>query len=179
MEYFNITKSESDFRIEGAPPDAVKAVQIDGREARRLADLALHKSDLEFAIQCLDAINLTHETFWVIREALWRSAIIHFIKCFGNSRARSQLSADKIFKGDTVGIDVFGYFLNLRNKHFIHDENSYAQSIPGALLNKGDKKFKIEKIVCFSAIAETLEQNNYDNLVLLIQKSKVSVENEM
>ncbi len=179
MEYFDITKSGSEFRIEGAPPDAVKAVQIEGRDAKRLVDLSLHKADLEFAIHCLEVINQTHENLWVIRQALWRSAIIHFIKCFGNNRARSQLSAEKIFKGENLGKASFNYFYDLRNKHFIHDENSYAQSIAGALLNKGDKKFKIEKIVYFSVFAETLDQNNYSNLVLLIQKSKIWVETEM
>ena len=34
-------------------PDAVKALRIDGRKARRLADLALHKADLDFALDAL------------------------------------------------------------------------------------------------------------------------------
>jgi len=67
---------------------------------------------------------------------------------------------------------VFEYFKSLRNKHLIHDENSYAQSIPGAILNKGNKEYKIEKVVCFAAIGVTLGDENYGNLNLLIQKSR-------
>ena len=67
---------------------------------------------------------------------------------------------------------AFNYFKELRHKHIIHDENSYAQSIPGAILNGRDKTYKIEKIVCLSAIAETLGQENYNNLSLLIKTAK-------
>ena len=73
---------------------------------------------------------------------------------------------------------AFNYFKSLRNKHLVHDENSYAQSIPGAVLNNGKKEYKIEKIVCFSAIGATLEQGNYGNLKLLIQKARTWVISE-
>lgn len=37
--------------------DAVKLVRVDGPKARRLADLALHRSDIKFASTCLGAWN--------------------------------------------------------------------------------------------------------------------------
>ena len=67
---------------------------------------------------------------------------------------------------------VFNYFKDLRNKHIIHDENSYAQSIPGAILNKGNKSYKIEKIICLSMIAETLTIENFGNLKRLIDTAR-------
>ena len=171
MEYFNISQTEAGFHIEGFP-DAVKVIAIDGREAKRLADLSLHKEDLEFADACLDTINQTPEEPFVMREALWRSAIVHFLKCFGNG-ARFQLAAEKIYKGESPeALMAFNYFKSLRNKHLVHDENSYSQSIPGAILNNGMKDYKIEKIVCFAAIGATLEQGNYGNLKLLIEKAR-------
>lgn len=171
MEYFSVRKTDSGLHLEGFP-DAIKAVTINGPKAKRLADLSLHKEDLEFADTCLDAINQIPENPAVAREALWRSAIIHFIKCFGNS-ARFQLSAAKIYKDQPPeALMAFNYFKDLRNKHFVHDENSYAQSIPGAVLNNGTKAYKIEKIVCFAAYGATLQQGNYSNLKLLIQKAK-------
>lgn len=177
MEHFAISKRESGFHIEGFP-DAVKVVMIDGPEAKRLADLFLHKEDLEFADACLDAINQTPESPLVAREALWRSAIVHFMKCFGNS-ARFQLSAAKIYKGESPeALMAFEYFKDLRNKHFVHDENSYAQSIPGAVLNNGTRGYKIEKIICFAAFGATLEQGNYGNLKLLIGKARTWVVSE-
>ena len=172
MEHFTISKTEAGLHIEGFP-DAVKVVVIDGQEAKRLADLSLHKADLEFADACLNAINQAPEEPKIMREALWRSAIVHFLKCFGNG-ARFQLAPQKLYKGEPPEtLLAFNYFKGLRNKHLVHDENSYAQSIPGAVLNNGKKEYKIEKIVCFSAIGATLEQGNYGNLKLLIQKARV------
>jgi hypothetical protein len=174
MERFSITKTDSGFHIEGFP-EAVKVFAIEGLQSKRLADLALHKTDLEFAAECLKAINQVSDKPRVLRKALWRAAITNYMKCFGNSQARSQLSAEKIYKGNEPALTAFNYFKNLRNKHFVHDENSYAQSIPGAILNRREKPYKIEKIVCLSAIAETLSQNNYSNLHLLVQTTKAWV----
>jgi hypothetical protein len=178
MEHLKISQRESSWLIEGFP-DAVKVIRIKGPRAKRLSDLALHKGDLDFAENCLDAMSLAPEEPYVIREALWRSSIVHFLKCFGDAGARFQLSAPKILKGEPPeALEAFSYFKELRNKHLVHDENSYAQSIPGAILNKGDKDYKIEKIMCFSAIAGTQAQENYGNLKLLIQKARAWVTDE-
>jgi hypothetical protein len=100
------------------------------------------------------------------------------MKCFGNS-ARFQLSERRIYKSEPEEVLIaFEYFKNLRNKHLIHDENSYAQSIPGAALNNGAKNYKIEKIICLSALGVTLEQDNYSNLKLLLSKAKAWVASE-
>ena len=165
------------FNIEGFP-DGVKVIAINGPKAKRLADLSLHKSDLEFSYECLQAINLAPEEPYVFREALWRSALVHFCKCFG-SDTRAQLNQKKIYKGEPEAVfTVFSYFKNLRDKHFIHDENAYSQSIPGAILNNGNKAYKIEKILCFSAHCVTLDQSHYSNLMLLVQKAQFWVDTE-
>lgn len=171
MEHFSVTKTDTGFQIEGFP-EAVKVVYISGPKARRLADLALHKADLDFAGESLEAINLVPGEPYVIRQALWRSAIVHFLKCFGVSNARFSLAEKKIYKGNAAALEAFRYFDDLRNKHVVHDENSYTQCLPGAILNKKDHDHKIEKIICFSAIGETLEQENYENLHLLIEVAK-------
>jgi len=170
MENYNITQNGTNLNIEGFD-DAVKVIELTGHDAKRLSDLCLHRSDLEFATSCLDAIDTTPEEAVVICEALWRSAIIHFYKCFGDGY-RFQLSKNKIYKDDPPEAkQAFEYFKAIRNKHLVHDENSYSQSIPGAILNDGSKSYKIEKVVCFSARAVTLEQGNYSNLRLLVQKA--------
>jgi hypothetical protein len=174
MENFSVSKTDAGFHIEGFP-DAVKVVAINGKKSKRLADLSLHRADLEFADACLDAINKAPEEPRVIREALWRSAIVHFLKCFGDG-ARFQLTPEKLYKGEPPeALLAFSYFKSLRNKHLVHDENSYAQSIPGAILNNGKKNYKIEKIVCFTAFSSTLEQGSFSNLKLLIQKARIWV----
>jgi len=177
MEYYNISNKDKKFHIDGFP-DAVKVISIDEHLAKRLSDLSLHKADLDFANASLDVINQEHEESSFINEALWRSAIVHFLKCFGND-ARFQLSPSKIYKGEPQeAMLAFNFFKNLRNKHVVHDENSYTQSIPGAILNDGTKDYKIEKIVCFTARGITLGEGNFGNLKLLIEKATIFVVSE-
>lgn len=178
MEHFEITQKGAGLHIEGFP-DAVKVVHIESPDAVRLSDLALHKQDLEFADSCLEAINTVPEDPRVIREALWRSAIIHFLKCFGKSKARFKLTTDEALRGEpSEAMEAFNYFKALRDKYFVHDENSYSQSIPGAVLNDGSKDYKIEKIVCLSFGSVTMEQGNYSNLKLLIGRTLLWVVQE-
>jgi hypothetical protein len=171
MEHFSITKTAQGFHIEGFP-DAVKVLRIAGPKSRRLADLALHKADLDFALECLAAINQVPEEPYVLRQALWRSSIVHFIKCFGQSESRFSLDPKKVYKGDTGAFEPYEYFESLRNKHLIHDENSYAQCLPGFVLNKKGMDHKIAKIVCLSVIGDTLTQDNYSNLHLLVTRAR-------
>lgn len=172
MEYYNFSITENGLHIEGFP-DAVKCALIDHPLARRASDLALHKMDLETAKGFLEAINDPFSNPRLIQTALWCSAIVHYFKCFGDSGARFQLSAKAIYKNEpVVALEVFDFFKGLRNKHYVHDENSYMQSIPSAVINGKEKPYKIEKIICLSTRAEVLSQENYSNLTLLINKAR-------
>lgn len=171
MEYFSITKTADGFHIEGFP-NAIKVVRVTGPKSQRLADLALHKADLDFALESLAAINQAPEEPYVLRQALWRSAIVHFIKCFGQSESRFSLDAKKVYKGDPGAAEPFAFFESLRNKHLVHDENSFAQCLPGAVLNKPGMDHKVAKIVCLSVIGDTLSQDNYNNLHLLATRAQ-------
>lgn len=170
MEDLKLSLHGTTIHIEGFP-DAVSVLAVQGPKARRLADLALHQSDLEFASQCLDSINLLSAEPRLVHQALWRSAIIHYMKCFGEG-ARFQLTAERIYKTESpLAMENFRFFKALRNKHFVHDENAYAQCNPGAVLNDGTKPFKIEKIVCVVVVGETLDQIAYANLKLLLAQA--------
>ena len=177
MEYFPITKTDAGFHIEGFP-DAVKVIRIDGPKSQRLAALSLHETDLAFAVGCLEMINQVPDERPLLRQMLWRAAIFHYIKCFGKNRSRSPLSAKTIYKKDAQGLSTFNYFKALRNKHVAHDDNPYSQSLPGAILNRRDKEYKIVKVVCLSVTADTLNQDNYSNLTLLIKTTKAWVASE-
>ncbi len=177
MEQFSVTKTEAGFQIEGFP-NAAKVIHLKGPKAKRLADLSLHINDLNFAMECLETINQVPDKPLVLKKALWRAGIIHYMKCFGDNKARSRLNPKTIYKGNSDALTAFNYFKNLRNKHYVHDENSFTQSIPGAILNKRDKPHKIEKIVCFNATGLTLNQVNYSNLHQLIQEVKQWAEKE-
>jgi len=171
MEHFTLRQTNTGLEINDFP-DAIKVIQIKNVKTKELSDLALHKDDLVFALECLEELNNVSDNKKIIRQALWKSAIIYFTKCFGTSSSRSQIKPEQIFSQKQLGLEVYKYFKTLRNKHIVHDENSYSQSIPGAILNNGKKDFMIEKIVCLSIQSETLTQDNYNNLHLLITTTK-------
>jgi hypothetical protein len=165
MEEFPLRAVGTEIKVDGLP-DAIKVVQVTGKHYRQISHLVLHKSDLEFALGCLAELNNVEKP--VVRDALWNSAIVAFIKCFSGNSARIRLNETKIYANEPIGKHVFEYFKNLRNKHVVHDENSYTQCVPCAAINGGNKAYKVEKILAMSAHVETLEQPNYANLHLLV-----------
>ena len=92
---------------------------------------------------------------------------------------RSQIDADHVYKSDVSALIAFSYFLNLRNKNIIHDENALSQAIPEAAVNDGTKSFKIEKIIVTSLDAITLGQENINNLSLLIERTLTWIEKNL
>lgn len=159
--------------VEGFP-DAVKVIRLDTEAARRLADLSLHLVDLDFAAQCLDLIN--EEDRAVVRQALWRSALVHLFKCFAHSAARQPLEAGAVFAGDPDGNEAFRYIRDLRNKHVVHDESALTYCAPGAILNARTAQQKIAKVVTLSLFAETLDQGNWNNARLLVEHTRSYVQ---
>ena len=67
MEYFPVKQTSSGLHVEGFP-DAEKLIKLKGKQAKRLADLKLHQSDLDFAHESLEAINRVLEG--PLRQAL-------------------------------------------------------------------------------------------------------------
>jgi hypothetical protein len=171
MEDIAIAHNGKTFHIEGFP-DAVKVLKIIGRKSQRLADLALHKVDLDFALECLEAINSAPSEPYLLREVLFQSALIRFIKCFGQNKSRFSLDHKVIYKDDIGAAKAYKFFYSLRNKNLVHDENSYTQCLPGAVLNKDGMNYKIAKIICLSVVGKLLEQGTYSDLHLLTTKAR-------
>ena len=141
MESYNVSKpNESGFRIDGFP-DAVKVIAISGEKAREAADLTSHRSDLNFAAESAEEARQLFDGRALVRQALWRCAVFHYFKCFATG-ARSPLSKHAIYDNDAMAMEMFEYFLDLRNKHLAHDVNAYVQCIPGAVLNSRDAPAK-------------------------------------
>lgn len=149
MENVPVSFTGTAVNFEGFP-DAIIAIPLTDEKAKRLADLWLHRVDLQFVADCLTKINEIDHPERIMREALWESAIVGYVKCFGDSKARFQLSDAKIFRGQTAVLALHRYFVDLRDKHIAHDENPFAQCTPTAALNRGDKPFKIERIICLA-----------------------------
>lgn len=182
MRPYSITKDEKGIKILGLPENISKIIKLDNITnplIKRLADLALHLTDIEFSERCLTLINTTEHPD--IRSSLWMTSISSFIKCFQSTRgenSRNMLSIEKILKGEhRFAMESYEYFLNIRNKHFIHDENSYSQCLVGAALISEENK--IHDIICTSFIAQTLEENNWGNLNLLLKSAKKFIIEQM
>ena len=167
MQNLKIGLVDKQFHIDGFPL-AARVIEIKGQQGMNLAHLSLHVDDLEFALECLREVDKS--TSAVTREALWRSAVISYAKCFGSNARRKQLASEKVFKGTPAEARLaHNYFKSLRNKHFAHDENAFGQALPAAIINPDGAERKVEKVVCLGAFALTLEQGNGTNLWLLIE----------
>jgi hypothetical protein len=155
--------------IEGYP-DAVKLIRLKGKKAKQLAHYAAHRLDLQNAKSYLDNMNPEHPE--PINDALWRSAISTYIKCFTGGSARStKLFPENIYKNAPVKMQAFQHFKHLRNKHLEHDENAYGQAIPCAIINGGDKEHKVEGVIANTLHFSTFDVGNYGNLQLLIAEA--------
>jgi hypothetical protein len=179
MKPLTITFRDNQFHIEDYP-NAEKLVRLDHPDARRFTGLALHQSDLDFAIGCLEAIDLTPPEPAVIREALWRSAIIHVLKCFDDKASRlPALDANTLYGGEAVAVQVYDYFKKLRNKHLIHDENAWIQCQAGIVLNKKEEPRQVADVSYFALRICTLNKGNFGNLMLLATKAREWVLHEL
>jgi hypothetical protein len=177
MENIPISLDGNRIIVDGFP-DAVKVFSLNGPESKRLADLALHRHDLEFALGCLEVLaeGAIQGSFQQI--ALWQAAIVNYVKCFGKSSSRFSLDFKTVFRNEPDAHEPHQYFKSLRDKHVVHDENSYAEMRAGAVLNGPDSQSKIAKIVCFGAFGVGIEDDNYSNLMLLTSHSLRWVVNE-
>lgn len=173
----NIDQNEGRIEINGIP-DATQIVKLPLEMSEDIADLRLHNTDLEIALRSLEGINKAIDAgIPEITDSLWRSAIIHFIKCFSGQKSRRKLDPNIVFATEPEEThQAFLYFKNLRNKHIAHDDNAYLQALTGLALNDGSKAYKIERVLCFTILSNTMENGNYGNLLLLINKTKEYVD---
>jgi hypothetical protein len=159
-------------RITGFP-DAVKVIAISdlvsSHTTRQLARLAAYRQDLVFAQACANLLRDPPDSA-VLRDALWRAAVVHYCKCYGKSR-RGQLPFAK-FLGRGIPRDAHKFFIDLRNEQFVHDDNDYSHAmLTGAVIAAEGKSYKIEKIICTSLVPNTLVEGNLGNLILLIDSA--------
>jgi hypothetical protein len=163
-----VTLQGSQLHIEGYP-DAVAIKRIDDPIAKQLQAMHLHFSDLQFSRTALaEILTLDRLASTLLVEALWVSAIARYFKCFGGSKARSQLSAKKTLMGHDGADQVFEYFRDLRDKHIIHDDNPYSQAFAGIALNARDAEFKVADIVALALNAFTVDEFHLQSFVQLV-----------
>jgi hypothetical protein len=151
-------------------PRGVQIVEVISSDARWLADLALHRSDLLFAEKSLKAISDSPTLPSDVLESLWRSAIAHMYKCFGSSKSRNRLDSGRVLAGaSNEKLANFKYYKALRNKHMIHDENSYSQVAIVAVLNDGSHDKKIEGVRAMTLRFTELSPQTHFNFSALLR----------
>lgn len=154
------------FHLEGFP-DAVAYIRVTSQDGELASSLMLHRNDLELALACLEEINKSDGD--TLREALWRTAVAQFFKCFQKSEARRKLDAPDVYGAEPpIALEVFDFFKNLRDKHLLHDENLFAECVTGAVVNPRDQPVKIAKVVSIALLAKTLDQESWNNMHMLV-----------
>ncbi|SET78159.1 hypothetical protein [Variovorax sp. OV084] len=166
MDDIVFSQTPEGLSIEGYP-DAVKVVKVGGEKAWKLADFSLHINDLKFSRECLEVLNAPAESLF-LRQALWRSAVIHYTKCFATG-VRRKLTPGAIYAGQPpLALEAQKYFLELRNKHLAHDISNFLSVEVGAGINKEGQEFKVARVFCPVFEVETLNDGNFNNLKLLV-----------
>jgi hypothetical protein len=80
----------------------------------------------------------------IVIQALWLAALGATMKCFQRSASRKKLDAAKVFGSGTAVRASFDALLLLRNRHVLHDENDWMQTVPYAIFGdagNGQPKF--------------------------------------
>ena len=139
-------------------------VKLEGGRARRLADLTGIYADLSFTIDaCTVLMRLLQEKretdeAWVLKEALWSSALMSYARSFGPAK-RYGLS-EAVFKDlEADYLAAHRVFIGFRNKHVAHSINPFEQAEIGLMLSEewaADKK--VEGIVAISVRLTNLNE---------------------
>ena len=146
-------------------PSARKVVAIPADFAVPYVNLYLHRTDLYRARGFLAEIDkqggvlrprlIQHGgAMSVVFQALWLSALASTMKCFQHSESRAEkLDPDKIFGTDATHPvrAAFDLLKALRNKHVVHDENDWMQTVPYAIVgDTGSNQPTVGEIVVAS-----------------------------
>jgi|SRR6266704_4626606 len=190
VEYFGVRIEGDKLFIDGLPEGSIKIISLDmllPRQSRELSSLAAHRLDLIFAKACLDQINALEGK---AREALWRTAVVYYCKCFSQPNGRVQSNRGQARAGGRKPLhpnkflpaglprEIHRYFMSLRNLHFVHDTNGWLQAFGGAVISPPDRDYNIEKVTCTVIEGNSLVQDNFGNLSGLIDHALEWVEIE-
>ncbi len=65
-------------------------------------------------------------------------------------------------------MDAFEYFQHLRDKHVVHDENAYSQSLSAVALNARQAAFKVADVISMSITASTIDEQHIRSMLQLV-----------
>lgn len=153
--------------FDGYPADARVAVAQTASTAASL-DMLLHRRDLETSRDLFDAAGAA-DTPDNLRVHLWNGAIAAYCKCFQAAKSRSRLNIDTVLEG--VSDDArkaFDYFMNLRNKHLLHDENAYSQVKMTVVIDASNEANPLLGSHVFTFEADTYDEPHIQSFTRLL-----------
>jgi hypothetical protein len=172
VQRYKVSMVDGKVHLDGFP-DAVWLASTSvllPRLSGQLADMALHQSDLRFALDCLTQIQAPSASE-VVREALWQCAIVNYFKCFDeHSNARSTALKSRKVLDPGLPRQIHRNLLNLRNKYLAHDDNAWLQAKPAAVIAPRGKSYSIEKVTVTTFRSGTLDTGNFGNILLLVRR---------
>lgn len=156
---------------------AARVVVVPGQTAQRIADLSLHMRDLQQVLEWGAALGRVSPDFdpgpeFTIRRGIWYSMVVTFCRSFAGSKGRGGLDPKVVFKGDDTLLASFWYFDALRNKNFVHDENTMSQAFTLAVLNPRGQEPKVVDITCFSISEQSFSRNDIARLEPLVRRAE-------
>lgn len=151
-------------------PEAEHVGALSGSRAGQIADLALHLQDLSYAREALDELFANRADESVVQDALWRSALVAYFKCFQRSAARGVLldPAQTLDGEPPEARQAHDHLKALRNKHVVHDENAWSQAIVAAVINRAGSDVKVARVAMVSIRGRSLTQETANGLRLLV-----------
>jgi hypothetical protein len=134
MPVTGFSKRGSNIHVDGYPT-AERTAVLDCDEARTLADLRLHESDLRFIQKWLPEIRrASARQDEVMAYGYWVAAIVRYSVCFGGA-SRRALDLNLIHGIVPNGLYWHEHFLVLRSKTIAHDINAFSDGTVGVVVN--------------------------------------------
>ncbi|MFE2122410.1 hypothetical protein ACFW9U_17375 [Rhodococcus aetherivorans] len=167
----------------GDDPRAVKAVSVTAsgvsEDARYLLHLARHFKDLEHVIQAAVYLRDTPDAPEIVREALWRSAIVTLCLCFDPHPKveRRPLKRRKVFP-DPNARAALEDFVKLRNKDIAHDEGVTVGAELLAVLGREGDPDKVLELKYIQIRSLHSSPQMIDNLGRLAEEATTWIEGE-
>lgn len=178
-QYQHQILDDGQIKILGLPYES-KLVEIPRMDRfRQLYSYKLSEIDINRVREYLNIARNTEDK--IIKDGLFKSAVVTYMKCFAPSKGRSIIDAKGIYKNIPGAMDCHKAFKEMRNKYFAHDEMDYKEAQIGIILNVEEKRKA--GIVSIDKCSEFVYADNIEILDKLcsiaLEQVKALVEREL
>lgn len=171
MEFKGIRSGSSTQLIDAT--DRLILKSVDDEIATELKAIALHAVDLKFCQYCLRELpNVDCNKDSDLVETYWVACITKYYKCFGHSKSRTRLQAELVHPD----VADFRFFKALRDKHIVHDENSFSDAFVVLGYDAIDINSNAIELDAFSIHLFLINETEIDRLKNLVESTVAYVE---